>query len=61
MLYQLCKLGTNVGLNRDPDKMDFTLSFLDNYVSQRIEQGARPYKPRCLRLGTRDEGKYKAA
>ena len=39
--------------------MDFTLSFLDNYVSQRIEQGAKPYKPRCLRLGTRDDGKFK--
>ncbi|XP_060080493.1 AP-4 complex subunit epsilon-1-like [Ylistrum balloti] len=30
-------------------QMDFTLSFLDDYVSQSLSEGALPYKPRTLR------------
>ena len=60
ILYQLCKLGNKIRLCRDPDQFDFTLSFLDTYLSQCIEQGASPYKPRHLRLGTKTEGNCKS-
>ena len=40
-------------LCREPEELDFTLSFLDSYISQCIEQGASPYKPRHLRLGNK--------
>ncbi|XP_021375805.1 AP-4 complex subunit epsilon-1-like isoform X2 [Mizuhopecten yessoensis] len=32
------------------DQMDFTLSFLDDYVSQSLTKGAQPYKAKTLRF-----------
>ncbi|XP_052058969.1 AP-4 complex subunit epsilon-1-like [Mytilus californianus] len=31
------------------EKMDFTLSFLDNYVSKSVKNGAQPYRPKNMR------------
>lgn len=37
-------------------QVDFTLSFLDSYVSAALESGAEPYRPRAIHRSGGIEG-----